>query len=103
MPTGDINIIFKRTEPNMVLDTLQALKDIPFISDETKREIAGIDEKKEKDRLESAAEEIDITTLIPQKKPEKTFEEKKLEKMTPEQKKQKELQFILTDQRYEDR
>ena len=67
MPTGEIDIIFKRTQPNMMLDTLQALKDIPFISDETKREIAGIDEAKEKDRLEEQSKSLDITDLIPKK------------------------------------
>jgi SPP1 family phage portal protein len=83
MPTGEIDIIFKRTQPNMLLDTLQALKDIPFISDETKREIAGIDEKKEKERIEDAGEEIDVSTLIPQKKPiDKPVEDVKVEDKT---------------------
>lgn len=63
-PVGEVDIIFKRTQPNMLLDILQALKDIPFISDETKREIAGIDEVKEKQRLEDQVKETDITDLL---------------------------------------
>lgn len=67
MPIGEIEIKFNRTLPDMRIDTMQGLKDVPFISDETKRELSGIDEETEKKRIDEQAKEVDITSLIPQK------------------------------------
>jgi len=67
MPVGDITIVFNRTLPDMTIEKMQSLKDVPFVSDETKREICGIDEAKEKIRLDNQQKEISITELFPQK------------------------------------
>jgi len=75
MPTGEIEIKFNRTLPDMRIDTMQGLKDVPFISDETKRELSGINEETEKKRIEEQGKEINVSDLIPKKTEEKPVEE----------------------------
>ena len=60
----DIAIKYNRTLPNMMIDTAQALKDVPFIDDETKRELCGLDNDMIKKRIENQAEEIDISDMV---------------------------------------
>jgi len=72
MSMGEIEIKFNRTLPDMRIDTMQGLKDVPFLSDETKRELSGIDEKQEKKRIEDQGKEINVSELVPQKGQEQT-------------------------------
>lgn len=68
MPTGQVKITFNRIKPDMMIDTAAALTNVTFISDQTKREICGIDEDVEKERLDKEKEtEIDVSDLMPQK------------------------------------
>ena len=60
----DIAIKYNRTLPNMMIDTAQALKDVPFIDDETKRELCGLDNDMIKKRIEDQAQEIDISDMV---------------------------------------
>jgi len=68
IPISDVEIIYNRTLPNTAIDTAVALKDVPFIDDETKLEMCGLDAEKIMKRKEEQAKEINISDLIPQKK-----------------------------------
>jgi len=63
MPVDKCEVIFNRTLPNTMADMAQALKDVPFIDDETKRELCGLDNEVIKKRMEDQAEEIDISDI----------------------------------------
>lgn len=76
-PIGEIEIKFNRTLPDMMIDKMQGLKDVPFISDQTKRELSGVDEEQEQKRLDEQGKEVNITDLIPKKTEEPMMEEDK--------------------------
>jgi SPP1 family phage portal protein len=75
MPIGEVEIKFNRTLPDMMIEKMQGLKDVPFLSDQTKRELVGIDEEQEKKRLEEQSQEININDLMPQKPEDNTSAE----------------------------
>lgn len=71
MPVGEIEIKFNRTLPDMMFEKMQSLKDIPFISDQTKRELSGIDEDQEKKRLEEQGNEVNVSDMFGDKENDK--------------------------------
>lgn len=70
LPVDKCEIIYNRTLPNTMTDTAQALKDVPFIDDETKRELCGLDNEKIKYRMAEQQNEIDISDIGTGKKEE---------------------------------
>lgn len=58
-PIGDVEVVFNRVLPSDIEDKLQPLAGAPYLSDQTKIELLGLDWAREKERLEAQAAEFE--------------------------------------------
>jgi len=65
LPDGEVNIIYNRTMPSELLDIVQALSNVDFISKQTKYEILGIDAEEEAARLDEEREKTMSMFALP--------------------------------------